>query len=418
MTENYSIKKNRKYNNDKINLILFFIWPFFSFLVSVFNFRDKRQRKYILFYFILFGLTAVYSKNTHDAFSHVEYFYQIAKKPLSDFWVIMSNVFSARDNNLTDLYATLVNFFVSRFTESPSFMFGFHALIFGAFYLKSVGVLYDEFQGNKNINALLFLFLFVSIIPIDKIQYVRFWTAAWIYIYAVLKLLHKKNRTDFILLFLTILIHASYMLPVMLVMVYFIIGAKPNIYFIILGFSIFLPNLLEDQIRTLSFLQESEIFNSKIKAYSLNELYVAQRETRFLTKAWYVRFQVPAFFYTIVFLLSYIYIKRRKFIFDHFQKILFCFSILFLSFVNFGNEIASLGERFVLLFFVFALAFLYRHFSLNNVKSVHFLSYLMILPGLLWVVVQLRFMFDFMNAFMLIGSPFVFLFDETNITFF
>lgn len=403
-------------NNVPYNLLIFILWPFLSFLISVFNFSDKSLRKFILAFLVLFGATGVLSNKTHDALGHMRYFDEIARRPLSDLWIIVTDLFTGGKAPVTDLYATFVNFFISRLTDNASYMFAFHALIFGIFYLKSTSLLYDEFRGNKNINTFLFLLLFVFIIPIDKIQYVRFWTAAWIFIYATLKLLKNKNIKHFILLFLACFVHISFILPVAIALIYFVVGNRINIYFIILLISYILPGLITSQISQFGSLGAGELLDNKVSAYALNETYIADRVARFEVRSWYIRFQVPFLHYALLFVLSYLYIKRKKFIQDNYQLSLFSFLVLFLAFVNFGYQIASVGERFILLFFSFGCVFLYRHFSLNDKKQLSWLTYILIIPSSLWLLVQLRFMLDFMNAFMIVGNPLFFLFEDTNIT--
>jgi EpsG family len=399
--------------------LVFFIWPFLSLLIAIFNFSNKKLRVFILWFFVLFGATGVIDETkTHDAFAHSQTFKDVATKPFSELGKIVSDLFSGNTTSVTDLYATLVNFFISRFTDNPAFMFAFHALVFGFFYIKTISLLFDEFPGVKNINAILFLILFIFIIPIDKVQYVRFWTAAWIFIYALLKLLKKKQLKYFILMSLSALVHASFVLPLAIAFIYLAAGNRTNIYFGILILSYVAPYILKDQIEQIGSLGAGDVIDNKVSAYALNEEYIAQRNTRFETRSWYIEYQSPALHYCLLFVLAYIRIKKEKYLRDKYQISLFSFLILFLAFVNFGSEIASVGERFILLFFCFALVYLFRHFSLNynNTGKIHWLTYVMIIPGMLWIVVQLRLMLDFMNAFMLFGNPFFFLFEGTNIT--
>ena len=402
--------------NTAYNVLLFLIWPFVSLLVAISNFSDKRFRVFILWFFVLFGVSGVVSEKTHDAYAHSKTFAEVATKPFSELGDIVTSLFTGGETSVTDLYATLVNFFISRLTDNPAYMFGFHALVFGMFYLKSISLLFDEFIGIKNRNALIFLILFVFIIPIDKIQYVRFWTAAWIFIYAMLRLIKQRQLKYYILLLSSCLVHASFVLPIAVACIYFLAGNRLKIYFVVLVVSYVMPNILTDKIQQLGSLGAGQLIDNKVSAYALNDEYIAQRSTRFETRSWYVRFQQPVFQYSLLFVLGYVYIKRKRYLTDKYQISLFSFMVLFLAFVNFGNQIASVGERFILLFFCFGLVYLFRLFSLNNYRQISWLTYIMVVPGMLWVGMQLRLMTDYMNAFMIVGNPFFLLFEGTNIT--
>jgi hypothetical protein len=402
--------------NIAYNVLLFFIWPFLSLSIAISKFSDKRLRIFILWFFVLFGVSGVVSEKTHDAYAHSKTFAEVATKPFSELGDIATSLFTGGETSVTDLYATLVNFFISRLTDNPAYMFGFHAFVFGLFYLKAISFLFDEFIGVKNRNALIFLILFVFIIPIDKIQYVRFWTASWIFIYAMLRLLRKREFKYYALLLVSCLVHASFVLPLAIACIYFLAGNRIKIYFILLLGSYIMPNILTDRIQQLGSLGAGDLIDHKVSAYALNDDYINQRSTRFETRSWYVRLQQPVFHYALLFVLGYVYIKRKKYITDNYQISLFSFTVLFLTFVNFGNQIASVGERFILLFFCFSLVYLFRLFSLNNSKKISWLTYVMVVPGLLWVGMQLRLMMDFMNVFVIAGNPFFFLFEGTNIT--
>lgn len=120
--------------------------------------------------------------------------------------------------------------------------------------------------------------------------------------------------------------------------------------------------------------------------------------------------------YYLLFALAYVYIKKKDFKWDNKQHYLFSFLMLYLSFVNFVINVASLGGRMRFLFWAFAAYFFYRFFQLNNSKKFHFLAFAGLFPIFLWAAVEFRINSEFTNIISVVGNPLLLLLNPTDIS--
>ena len=111
--------------------------------------------------------------------------------------------------------------------------------------------------------------------------------------------------------------------------------------------------------------------------------------------------------YSIIFCLQSLWPDYKSRILDRDKEAdnLFSFLLLFLSFVNFGMGIPSLGVRFRMVFFIFATLYVFMYLVKVPGKKINFLTLIGLFPMLLQTAIVFRQGSDSLNAW--IFSPFL-----------
>ena len=414
-----SLVKDRKITvsekSGKEIIILFFVWPLLSFVLALKNFGDKNNRKIIIAFFSFFGFTMNFARESMDGFSHAENFRKTARMSYDSFSdILKSFVLQQSTSGQLDIYTTLVNFFVSRFTDSFHYVFLFHAFIFSYFSVKTFGIIYDEFEGKISKNATVFFVLIFFLLPISIVHGIRFPIASWIYIYGAYQLLRTGSKKYLLFCLLACLAHFSFVLVFALTAAYAYLGNRNYIYSALLLSSILFPTLLYSYFGSFDKADVGQGIQDKIAGYS-REDYIKMRNANLEGRNWYARLRIPILqytFYVILFVIAFV--KRNYYKQDQVQQNLASFLILFLSFVNFGFAFDSLGRRFLLIWFVFASIYIFRFFQLNNYKFYSTYTIVFAFPILLWILVQLRVALDLMTYMFILGNPLIAIFIEMD----
>jgi hypothetical protein len=139
--------------------------------------------------------------------------------PFSDIFRVVGGIY-ATDTSV-DIVEPFISFLVSRFTDDHRLLFGSFAVLFGYFYIRSIGLLYDECKDTLSWNNIIHLFFFASILPITSINGFRMWTAAWIFFLGTYHVVLFRNPWYFILTFAACLGHCSFLAASAILVIYF-----------------------------------------------------------------------------------------------------------------------------------------------------------------------------------------------------
>jgi hypothetical protein len=399
-------------NLSPVAWVLFLIWPFALMVVSVFNFGSKPYRVFIWLYLIFFGVLFVVKDTGSDAYSHALKFQSFYNKPFEELYVILGDFFNLRGEEL-DVYVPMVNFTVSRFTMDYSYIFAVHAAVFGFFYLKSISLIYDEFKGKVNGKAMLFLFMFIGLFSIHQINAVRFYTAMWMWIWGLLRLLKTKKLANVLICLGASLIHFGVTMASGMALLFFLLGRRDYIYVPLVFITFIAGNLYQLDVFVEFGSKVNEAAELRASTYTNLDI-AAERWENIKDNAWFVLWRTNLLHYYLIGALALIYLGRERFNWDAHQKYVFSFLLLFLSFVNLVWNVPSLGGRMAFLFWQVCAYFLYRFFQLNYTKKISIIQLAGFFPILLWIAVEFRIFTDFANVYSVVGNP-VFLFFEKNL---
>ena len=366
-------------------LLLFIIWPFLAFIIALFNYGRKEARMVVFFFLVYYGLTFVYDNIYVDASRYVEDLARTAALPFSDFGKVVAGLYS---DTTVDIVEPFVSFVISRFTTSGNIFYAVWAAIFAFFFLKSINSLYDRYQLNPGLNALIFLAFFVLIQPITKVGGIRMPIATWIYFYGAYHVVLYRDPKYFLLALSSTLVHWSFLTANVLLLIYLLAGNRNLIYFPIVVVSFILPQIaapyFESAARNLGglFMQRYEGYASE--GYIQSSMYAMQ------DSSWFVFMSRDFIFYYLIATVFFIYFFTRQYPKEKPERNLFSFLLLLLAFVNFGSIIPTFGGRFEIVFFLFATLYIFLHALKMEGNNLRLITWIGLFPMLLYIAVLFR----------------------------
>jgi hypothetical protein len=318
--------------------------------------------------------------------------------PFKEFFKMVGGLYS---DTTVDVIQPLLVFIVSRFTNYPGVLFAAFAALFGFFYLKSINLLYSRYKKNPDMNGLIFIIFFVFILPITQINGFRMWTAAWIFIYGSYYVVLYGDKRYLIVALAASLVHFSFIIANTVLLIYFFLGNRNIVYIPVVILSFIIPDLIAPYVQSIGG-SLSGALASRYTGYT-NEAVLIVNEERMQYAAWFMRLRVDLILYYLIFAIIYIQIKSGKLMQDKPERNMFSFLLLFLSFVNFGGVIPTVGNRFQIVFFLFATFYIIIYILKLPDKKISLLTWIGLFPMLLFAAVSFRQGADTINAW--IFSP-------------
>ena len=321
-------------------LVLFFLNPAISLIVAFFM-NIKKQKKVFNIFILLFSLYFGYSLTPYnkqfDSYQIIQIFknWTYLFPTFSDF---LSEYIKFENPFAKDLFEGCIFFIVHSFTDNYHFIFLFCALFFTVFKLLSFDFFLQHYRYNLT-HICLTIFFFTSI-PLFQINGFRFYTAAWVAIYATLKMYEDKNKKYILLLLLTPFVHISFLYYIIIMAIAYLmvhrISHKKILYLFLI--SVFC-GLIWDTLPNIKDLGDGVIgnmFNAYVNNDYKSEIDSAVEQSNF------IRFFAPIkylFYNWIVFIL---YIKSREVKQTNLIHIL----LVYLTFTNCVGFIPSMSRFF------------------------------------------------------------------------
>jgi len=411
MSSFIKIRQKRFLEDDsKYQYILFFIWPFFSFINSIINFRNRNSRNIIWFFTAFFGFSMVIQGDISDASRFAQAFPKMAGLSFSE---IFGNLY--KDSDSLDIYESLLNYSISRFTSNWRIYYAIVALIFGYFYSRNIWYLLDRINWRITKIHALFILAFSFIVAIYSFQFVRFHTASVVFMFGALPFIFERNRKKLFWTVIAIFIHFTFIFPLALLAFYTLLPKKTEVYFVLFIFSSF---IYEIKLSVLtSFMtghMPSALLQDKVDLYG-NENYATSVKEATETLNWYILYRSQLFTYLIYSLVIYIFITQRNRLLSIYSyRCLFAFSLLLYSAGNFvsvmpsGSRFVGVAQLFMFSFFIFTIGKMKLTFGL---QIIYFLASFILT---LYSIVGIRYAIEIMGFVSFFGNPILALFvDET-----
>lgn len=357
-----------------LKIVTFLFSPFFSFLYSLIHL--KRRSSFIVFFLfsIFYGMCFTTSQgkdfeHTNDGASYRDRFVSIQRYDDKLFADEFVNILTLRGTTEKDVYFFATAYAIGKYTDNYHVMFFFYAIVFAFFMLASLSMLVKELSYKHCLAALILLYLF-TYNGIYNVNGVRFWTAAWIAVYAILQICIKKDKRYFLLLLSTLLVHLSFILIVFIVVLYLILPKVKNsdFWLIMLVLSFIFSAFSDEIVRyILSYaVGISVLFGD----YASAEGIARMAEERSILKT---IFMFLSRMYIMAMFLS-VYYKEKKG-----QTIvgrdLYGFLFIALIIVNFLSPIPSLGQRFLVVLYP-----LLVYLWVINMGTTRFRTFIYLMP--------------------------------------
>jgi len=385
-------------------LVLFFLWPFMAFLVAVANFSRKEARNIIWLFLVYYGLSFVNNNTGVDAYRYALSLKANALLPFNDFLKIIGGLYS---DTSVDIIEPLISFIVSRFTSDDALYFGVWAAIFGFFWLNSIHLLYQRCKINQGWNTTTLMFFFILTLPITTISGVRMWTAAWIFFYGSYRVITERNSIYLLLALSASLVHWSFITANAILIIYYLLGNRNTIYLPLALSSFIIPQLAAPLFKTIA-LRAGGGLQQRYAGYS-SDAYLQVVQEGAAQSAWFMRISTDIVFYFLLLAIALVQLRHGSLMKEKAERNLFSFLLLFLAFVNFGMPIPSFGGRFLVLFFLFATAYLLFYFVKVPGNKLTYLMTIGLFPLMLYSLINFRLGAENINAWIFLpgfGVPF------------
>lgn len=384
---------------------LFLFWPFLAFLSALSN-RKKPWAKNICWAFVaFFGFTFAIGAENQGA-DIVRYIsgYQSMHNVQMTF---ASSVEYLSLEKQKDLARPLISLILSRFTDSQAALTLTYGIIFGFFFSRNMWYVLERLEGRLKPLTLLLICCFFLVIPIWDMNGFRMWTAAHIFLYGALPYLCEGRVKGLFISALSILVHFSFIVPVLALVVYAVAGN-----FMVVYFSLFISTLFMAEIDIRAFNQYVEAYaplslQEQTAGYR-GEGYVEDFREGSTSRVWYAIYYTKALGWAVSGFLIILFIKGRDFFRQNrYWLNLYSFTLLFYSVANILSTIPS-GGRFVAVANLFALALIifYVHQRSRDLMMKRFV-WLAAPLLLLFIIVAIRIGLYSMSATAILGNPLI-----------
>lgn len=345
--------------------VLFFIWPLLALVSSIKNYREKWAKNGLWLFIVFYGYT-FFSQEGNDSYRYIQYFHELYNSETS--LNAFSGMFYSGGQRSVDIYGPLVAFLVSRFTDDSRVLLAVIALIFGYFYSRNIWFLLEKSENITNLYLPLFIIIFAFIIPIWSINGVRFWTASQVFFYGASRFLIDRKRMGLFFCVITVFIHFSFAIPILLLCLYLIIGNKPRLFLYLFLLGILVSEINIPVITQTMLTYTPSVFHERITDYTDMER-IASKISERSTVNWYAIWHNKVLHIFIDVMLLAIYIKGKA-IWSKRKELLcfFSFLLLFRAVVSFLLGIPTL-VRFLLLNDFLSMGFIYLYFYYNSSEN-------------------------------------------------
>jgi hypothetical protein len=256
-------------------LIFWFLWPFGALLYALKHFRQPSSKTICWLFCLYFGFVFIYAdpfaEGGADSARYAQYLIELHNHPLS-FDTFKSLFYT--DEGYVDIYQPLMMWLVSLFTDNARWLFVLFAAVFGFFYVQNLWIIFNSLKNKGKISTLIFFFLltFALINPIWNINGVRMWTAAQVYIYGILLYFLKDDKKGMIWIVSSILIHFSFIFPVLCFIVYLVIPKNLTVFTILFFGAALINEINVSQISNILYYLPDFLL-PRVESYT-NETYI------------------------------------------------------------------------------------------------------------------------------------------------
>ena len=387
-----------------LNLLLFVFLPFVSFILALRNLKSKVNTVVFILFCTLFGYAFTFTFDSADSYRIALVFHEFDYDSIAD---VIPLFFLGITPDLYEFFSFTL---IKKISNNPKMVFAFFGLVFGVFWYLSLRVFTKEKGSTTDFYIHLLFFIFLIFNPITNVNGVRFNTAIWIFFYAAINIVLYNKKRYLYLLFLTPLIHFSFLIPSSVIVVFYssqrILFLKDKIntflYFLFV-FSFVVSWILETNIINLDFLSNiipSDSISNKIDKYNSDEM--ADLYQKRASESLFLK--VSTFFLTLLKICVFFFIVYSRKLLKKIKEPnpvlnkLLSFVLFYFSFAFIISTLPS-GTRFLMigyLFFIIFILKLYLKYADRTIKNY----ILLLLP-----ILSFKFFFNVVFLSFTLTSP-------------
>lgn len=392
------------------HLIYFILSPFFTLIYYLNNYKKPKAKNVMWLFTIFYGATfSIGAESTgSDINRYIDEIVYLNTK-IFDLNGILEYFYLSGE---FDVLRIFLAFFVSSFTDNGYYLIIVYGIIFGYFYSRNMFYVLECLEGKTKRFTRILLFCMFLIVPIWFINGFRFWTATHVFLFGLLPYLLEEKKKSLIWCFLTpFLIHYSFFVAIVPLVIYLLLGNKLKFYFIFFIVTLFFSNIDISQLNKLIINYTPEILIERSDSYLNNEAVEVYRNSGLVdSRVWYANYYLESLRWVLVVFLTYLYsvylnskLNKSKQKYEVFLG----FTFLFMSVANILSTIPS-GGRFLSLANLLAIIYIILIFqNYRNTKTLRGLSIVAIPFLIFFVVVAVRLSLYSMSVVSVFGNPLV-----------
>lgn len=397
--------------HSRFKQVFFLIWPAATFIYSLFSMRSPSSRFVIILFYGLCGFFYPFSFSDNvDVVRHAQRFQEVAQQPFSDFFDTLFTLY-VNDTNKPDILQPFLDFLISRITDDYRIYFAVLGLLLGYLLMKLVEIVYADSKEKQTGLFVLMLFLFLLVLlPPYRIAGFRQIIATVLFCIGCYKVLVHKNNIYHLVVLATPLVHFGFLSLLPFYVLYFVVGKKHWIYFIliILAFS------FRDQATTLIGEAGSDLqgqFGARVRGYS-SDRYMEDTVKVTQGQLSIIKNQMPFTAY-FLFGLLLIFKVQGKFKFAEKDNSLYSMLLCVFVYIAFISQLHNTLVRFSLIFVLLSAILIVRLTYTNQIRSIGVKLALLVVVSIN-TVVMLRKASEFTGAQVLVPNIVVQFFMETD----
>lgn len=384
-----------------------FLSPFWCFIKGLINYRKPNSKYYILVFilFYAFSMTFPIGETNMDIFRRIESFNLYASQPnISIIDVFNKSYSDDSDNSNADIFEALLLFLVTRFTDNIKIMFVVWAFCFGLLFVNNIWYLIEKNNLKINKINLIWVIALFLIIPFWNINAFRFWTAAHLFIFGLLRFFYTKKKSYLFFSFFSAIIHFSFIIPNFLLIFFFILPKNLIVANFLFLFTSITSNFNIQKLNQLFIFLPSGI-SGKTNDYTSDYYLTRVNEFKLLDTNFYISLRYKLVLVAFELLFLFIYFNYKNFLKVKLNTDLFFLTFILLSFSNLVFSIPPLDRFFNLgAFFMFIIGVNFANFLLINKLNLFKFKYISSLL-ILYLLVEIRIGFDTISIVSIIGNP-------------
>lgn len=391
-------------SNRRINIYPFLIYllsPLVSIILALRNLRAPWAKDVVWLFTIFYGFTLyIASGSGADAVRYKDTLIEMAKSDLS--LQSLGDLFYSEEGGYIDIAQPLITFFVSRFTDNYKFLFAVFGFFYGYLYSRNLWYLIDRAGDRISRWAGILLIIFAFIVGIASMNGLRFWTATHLFFFGLMPYIVEGRKKSLWISACSVFVHFSFVLPLVVLLIYMFFGNKLKFYFLLFVISFFISELNMELLTNATSIFPA-IVQKKARSY-MNEDYIENVQEVKASRSWFIGVSSKAVAYTIVVLALVIFLRREKYLEDEQLLHLFCVGLLFYGVFNILNAVPSVGRFLSLskMLLISCCFWIYNRYPDVVLKRIIILA----VPGLsLFLLLQLRIMAGYSSYLLFLGNP-------------
>lgn len=301
-----------------------------------------------------------------------------------------------------DYMQPILTYAVSSFTDNYRILYLIYGLIFGYLLSRSLDILIRYSKGNTHYLIKFLLIYFFFLVPVWYINGVRYYLAVHFLVYGLLRFYVIKDKKSILYLIGSVLMHFSFIAPLAIIIIHYILPKNIVIYSVLLLISIFFVNLSIPEM--VNFVPSTtHQLDSRVKGYT-HEQVIELAENNKTKVIWFIKWHenlVKFIGYLMIglFGLTYRKIKDKSII------ALFTLGIFIFAFGNVVDKIPSMGRIYIISFMILTAAFILLSIDLKHRLFNRISFSILVPPSIFCILVSLRYSFDSMGLYTLLLNP-------------